>query len=124
MLDSSVLIDYFRKPNKANLRLVQISQQFSTLSISSITEFEIFNGATSLQIDFWNKLLKEITGLPFDNSAARIAVKIEAQLKKQRKNIDTADLFIAAVAVSNGLVLDTLNRRHFVHIESLKVLEN
>lgn len=53
-----------------------------------------------------------------------MAVKIENQLKKQRKSIDAADLFIAAVAVSNGLVLDTLNRKHFVHIESLKLFEN
>ncbi len=70
MLDSSVLIDYFRNPNKTEVRLVKISKQFSTLFISSITEYEIFNGATSLQIDFWNKLLKEITVLPFDRSAA------------------------------------------------------
>ena len=123
MLDSSVLIDYFRNPNKAESRLVEISQQFSSLFISSITEFEIFNGATSIQTDFWNQLLKEITVLPFDSSAARMAVKIETQLKKQRKSIDTADLFIAAVAVSNGLVLDTLNRKHFVQIELLKLLE-
>ena len=38
MVDSSILIDYFRKTDKANSKLV--------------TEFEVVNGATPLHLQF------------------------------------------------------------------------
>ena len=40
----------------------------------------------------------------------------------KRKTIDKPDLFIAATAVVNGLVLDTLNTKHFSHIDKLLLL--
>lgn len=42
------------------------------------------------------------------------------QLKTKRKN--KPDLFIAATAAIHGLTLDTLNTKHFIHIESLDLL--
>lgn len=44
MIDTSLLIDYFRKTDKSNARLVQLSQQFDQLAISSVTEFEVYSG--------------------------------------------------------------------------------
>lgn len=35
MIDTTLLIDYFRKTDKAKARLVQRSQQFEQLAISS-----------------------------------------------------------------------------------------
>jgi len=62
------------------------------------------------------------TVLDFDSKVARQAADIVAQLKTKRKTIDKPDLFIAATAVINGLVLDTLNIKHFIHIDSLNLL--
>lgn len=73
---------------------------------------------------FWNELLSEIVVLPFDSKAAHIAVERQRDLKKQRKTIEKADLFIAATAVANGLSLDTLNRKHFDLIRQLSLLDN
>ena len=119
MNDTGLLIDYFRKTDKHNARLVLLSQQFDQLAISSVTEFEIYNGATSSQLTFWNELLSEIIVLPFDSKAARIAAEIQQKLKKIRKTIEKADLSIAATAISNNLSLDTLNRKHFEIIDQL-----
>ena len=124
MVDTSLLIDYFRKKDKASTQLVQLSERFEQLAISSVTEYEIFTGATPLQLSFWNELLSEIQIFPFDSKAAHIAATIEQSLKKQRISIDKADLFIAATAVANELPLDTLNRKHFEKIELLKLLDN
>ncbi|MEI6184266.1 MAG: type II toxin-antitoxin system VapC family toxin [Bacteroidota bacterium] len=119
MVDSTVLIDYFRKIDKDKSRLIKLSTEFNKIYISSVTEFEILNGASAIQIKFWDVILKGITVLDFNSKTARIAADIVAQLKIIRKSIDKPDLFIAATAVANGLVLDTANKKHFVHIESL-----
>ena len=122
MIDSTILIDYFRKSDKSKSKLVQLSTSYEKIFISSVTEFEIINGATKEQLDFWNKMLNGFTILDFDSKAARIAAKIVQQLKTKRKTIDKPDLFIAATAVAHDLTLETANRKHFEHIELLDLL--
>jgi len=122
MVDTSILIDYFRKTDKSKSRLFQLVQKFDEICISSITEFEIYTGANDLQIDFWKSMLSEFIVFPFDGDAALMAVDVQNKLKQKRKSIDKADLFIAAAAIANNLTFDTLNQKHFRHIEDLKLL--
>ena len=102
MVDSSVLIDYFRKTNKATSRRVAHFRNYESLYISSITEFEVLNGATKDHLVFWEGMLSKFTILDFDSKAARQAATIVAQLKNKRKTIDKHDLFIAATAITNN----------------------
>jgi tRNA(fMet)-specific endonuclease VapC len=67
-------------------------------------------------------MLLRFTILDFDSKAARQATEIVRQLKTQRKSIDKPDLFIAATSVVHELTLDTINKKHFIHIESLDLL--
>ena len=122
MVDSTILIDYFRKTIKVNSKLVAHFRNYEHLYISSVTEFEIVNGATKEHLQFWDGMLARFTVLDFDSKAARQAANIVAQLKTKRKTIDKPDLFIAATAVVNELTLDTLNIKHFTSIESLNLL--
>mgnify|MGYP003339298936 CR=1 FL=1 len=122
MVDSTILIDYFRKTDKSKSNLVKHSITYNKIYISTITEFEVLNGANSAQIEFWNEILKELTILDFDSKAVRQSAKIVQQLKRKRKSIDKPDLFIAAIAITNDLTLDTANKKHFEYIESLSLL--
>lgn len=122
MLDTSILIDYFRKTNKEKSRLVQIFREYQQINISSITEFEIFNGAKLAHKAFWEVMLLRITILDFDSKSAREAAQIVSNLKVKRKSIDKPDLFIAATAIVHGLTFDTLNKKHFKDIEGLDLL--
>lgn len=124
MVDTSILIDFFRKKDKSKTRLFTLSQKFESLCISSITEFEIYTGAKNEQLDFWKIMLANFIAFPFDSNASLTAVEIKNKLKKLRKTIDTADLFIAAITLSNNLVFDTLNQKHFENIENLKLLNS
>jgi tRNA(fMet)-specific endonuclease VapC len=124
MIDSSILIDYFRKTDKSKSKLVSHFKLYDRLYISSITEFEILNGATASQKEFWEGMLARLIVLNFDSTAARKATEIVAQLKMKRKNIDKPDLFIAATAVVHGLTLDTLNVKHFIDIDELVLLSS
>lgn len=122
MVDTSILIDYFRKTDKINSRLIDHFKNYNTLYISSVTEFEVINGATPSHLLFWDQMLTRFTILDFDSKAARQAAEMVRQLKTKRKSTDKPDLFIAATAVIHGLALDTLNTKHFIHIESLVLL--
>ena len=122
IVDSTILIDYFRKTDKNNSRLVNHFKEYDKLYISSVTEFEVINGAKLAHLEFWNKMLLRFTILDFDSKAARQAAEVVGQLKTKRKSIDKPDLFIAATAVVHGLTLDTINKKHFVDIDSLDLL--
>lgn len=122
IVDSTILIDYFRKTDKAKSRLVHHFKTYNLLYISSVTEFEILNGATPVHLQFWNQMLTRFTVLDFDSRAARQAAAIVSQLKTKRKSIDKPDLFIAATAIVHRLTLDTTNKKHFIHIADLDLL--
>lgn len=122
MIDTSIIIDYFRKTDKNNARLISHFKNYGQLYISSITEFEILNGAKQVHVDFWDGMMPRFTILDFDSKAARQAAAITEQLKSKRKSIDKPDLFIAATALSNGLIFDTLNTKHFTYIDELILL--
>jgi len=122
MIDTSILIDYFRKSDKENSRLLAHFRKYNQLYISSITEFEIYNGATEMHRKFWEGMLLRLTVLDFDGKAARQAAEIIRQLKTKRKSIDKPDLFIAATSIVHGLTFDTLNVKHFIHIHNLDLL--
>ena len=119
MVDSSLLIDYFRKTDKSNARLLGHFRNYNALYISSVTEFEILNGAKQSHQEFLNGMLSKFIVLDFDSKAARQAALITEKLKAKRKSIDKPDLIIAATAIANGLTFDTLNIKHFTNIEEL-----
>lgn len=124
MIDTSILIEYFRKTNKDNSKLFSHLRNYNELCISTITVFELYNGAPIEQKQYWDKVLESFTILSFDRYAAIEAANIVEKLKKKRKSIDKADLFIAAIAIVNNLSLDTLNTKHFIHIENLNLLKD
>ena len=123
LVDTSVLIDLFRKTDKANSALVSLVRQGYNYHISAVTESEIYTGATLGQVDFWDNFLQKTEVLPFDRSVAKIAVDLNKALKRKRKLIDTADLFIAATALANNLPFATLNKKHFDRIDELNIIE-
>jgi predicted nucleic acid-binding protein len=50
-------------------------------------------------------------------------VIINGALKRKRKQIDLADLFIAATAVTHHLPLATLNKKHSDRVDTLQLID-
>jgi len=123
LVDSSILIDYYRKTNKANAVWVSLIDKGYEFAISAITKYELYSGATQSQITFWDSILMAISVMPFDEGCVDTAVQINAVFKQKRKQIDLADLFIAATAMTNNLPITTLNKKHFERIDGLSVVE-
>ncbi len=123
LTDTSILIDFFRKTDKANSILINLFDQEYDFTISSITFYEIYSGTAANQISFWRNLLKKTKVLVFDDGVAQAAIDINNELKRKRKQIEMADLFIAATAIANKLPFATLNRKHFERIDGLVIID-
>lgn len=123
LVDTSILIDLFRKKDKANAKIISLVRQGHLFLISAVTEYEIYIGASSGQIDYWNNFLEHTQVLPFDKIVAKVAVNINQELKRKRNLIDIADFFIAATAIAHNLPLATLNKKHFERIDELVIVE-
>jgi tRNA(fMet)-specific endonuclease VapC len=122
LIDTSILIDYYRKTDKENSIWISLLRSEYTFAVSAITKYEIYSGATQTQLNFWDNVFQSIQVMPFDETAADIAVEINKNLKIKRKQIDIADLFIAATAINHNLSIATLNKRHFERIDKLNII--
>jgi predicted nucleic acid-binding protein len=123
MVDTSILIDFYRKTDKSNSIWVSLVRQEYQFAISAITKYEIYSGATKNQLEFWNNILQVINVIPFNEACVDTAVALNIVLKQKRSQIDIADLFIAATALTHNLPFSTLNRKHFDRIPNLKIIE-
>lgn len=51
------------------------------------------------------------------------AIQIQHSLKRKRKQLDIADLFIAATAATNNLPIATLNKKHFERVDNITLAD-
>ncbi|MCF8460255.1 MAG: type II toxin-antitoxin system VapC family toxin [Flavobacteriales bacterium] len=121
LLDTSVIIELFRKKNKDQTLFYAISKQEIQLGISAISHYEISVGNRELHSEFWGQIQKTITVIPFDESCSNAAANIYSDLRKKSKMIDLADLLIGATAVAHNIPIATLNTKHFQRIVGLKL---
>ena len=120
LVDTSILIDHLRKPQKDKTIFYQLTFQYD-YSISSITAFEFSVGATPRNHQFTEVLIASLSILPFDSVCGIKAAEIYRELKARNQLILLPDIFIAATALTHDLQLLTLNRKHFERIENLKL---
>lgn len=113
LLDSSVLIELFRKKVKEKTLFFKLSQTYTDFCISSITYYEIGIGNRKSHIEYWATLTKQLTVLPFDTACSDTAIKIYQDLLKNNKLIDLADILIGSTALTHNMPISTLNSKHF-----------
>jgi tRNA(fMet)-specific endonuclease VapC len=125
LLDTDIVIYWLKnKYPKINKKIKRIDDE--RIFISSISVAELYFGAFNSDKKEENKrlideLLEKINVVHFDESAAECFGEIKYLLKSQGNIISDSDLFIAAAAISNNLVLVTNNERHFERIENLEI---
>ena len=123
LLDSSVLIELFRKKDKKKTLFYSISQSYSDLCISSITYYEVGIGNRKSHFDYWKKLSDKLSVIPFDKACSITAISIYTDLKSTNNMIDFADILIGATALTHNIPIATLNIKHFQRIKELELIE-
>lgn len=122
LLDTSILIDFFRKTDKSNSVLFSLVKEGYNFAISAITTYEIYCGVNASQLEYWERFLSETIVLPFDVNVSVVAASVYKELKRKSSLIETADLLIASTAIANGMSLATLNKKHFERVEKLHLV--
>ncbi|OFY64662.1 MAG: hypothetical protein A3H98_13265 [Bacteroidetes bacterium RIFCSPLOWO2_02_FULL_36_8] len=120
-IDTSILIDYYRKKDKSKTLFVNLSIKY-LLSISVITKLELLVGVAKNQKDFWNNIFQKIDIIPLNETEVEIASEIIRYLTKQNKIIGLKDILIGSTALAKGLKLSTLNKKDFERIEGLELI--
>lgn len=120
LIDTSILIDYFRKKDKSKATFTILARDHSKIAVSVITEFEILVGSTPAQETFWKEIFSQLMVLDFDRNCASIASQIQKELKRKNKIIAVPDLLIAATSINYELRLATKNLKHFNRVDGLK----
>lgn len=108
------------KSYSAWISLIHKDYQFA---VSTITKYEIYSGATKSQLSFWDRIFEIIQVISFNEDCVNTAVNINAELKRKRKQIAIADLFIASTALAHQLPVATLNTKHFERIDGLTIIK-
>ena len=122
LLDTSVLIDLFRRKVKENSYFYQLSNDYQAFAVSTITRFEIFVGQLENQNEFWNNFYQKIKIIDFNDGCALASSNIVKQLKSANLMIEISDILIGGTAIANNLPLATLNKNHFNQIANLKLV--
>lgn len=123
LIDTTILIDHFRKIKKEESLFYKYMMQYNGF-ISSITEFEFYVGSSEKTQQFVQELISMVQIIPFDSSCVDVAWRLYQDLKAQNKLISVTDILIAATAIRHEMPLLTLNRKHFERIENLQVYSN
>ena len=94
----------------------------SRILLSAITVYELARGIERVHLGrkrrfleaWFDELLQgPVEVLPFTSEAAFAAARLEADLRRSGRSIDTRDLFILASAKAQGAALATRNVAHF-----------
>jgi len=122
-LDTSILIDFYRKRIKEKSTFYQLTKVYNLFAVSIITEYEIMIGAKAEEVDFWKDFFDRVTILPFNKQSNDIAIKITKELKKKNSLVEIPDIFIGATALARKIKIATLNKKHFERITELELIE-
>ncbi|MDR3197382.1 MAG: type II toxin-antitoxin system VapC family toxin [Planctomycetaceae bacterium] len=121
-VDTCVLIEYFRAKNKSISLYSKLIFRYENIFISTIVLFEILSGISETNREFWQDFLKKVVLFPFDEHTAYVAAELSQKLRKNRLQVESSDLFIAATSIANNIPLATFNRKHFENIDGLKLV--
>jgi len=109
LVDTSVLIDYFKKR-----RLEELGGE----AISIITAVEFIRGISEHKQEQVLNIFKELFEIVYIDEEIIIPFsKIYRQLKKRGMLIDDADLYIACTAIIKNYPLWTKNKKHFERLK-------
>ncbi len=122
LADTDMLIDYLAGTQPVADQVLEYAQS-DTLHTSAVTCFELLSGAgDGKRGDRVRRLAAAVPVLPLDRESATQAAAVRQQLARSGFSIGMADSLIAGIALVNNLPLLTRNRKHFDHVEGLRLI--
>lgn len=117
LVDTNVLIDYFRGNPKA---VEFFTSNITKIQLSAISHAEIWAGVRKPEESAVRELLEALPVVPISASIVRRAGEIKRDQSRQT-GMGLADAIIASSAESIDARLVSLNEKHFREVEDLLV---
>jgi tRNA(fMet)-specific endonuclease VapC len=124
ILDTNILIDYFRQPDNPDSPLIKLTKSKSKekLAISIITIQELYAGKSSQFLreeQFFLNLIELFQVIAYEQETAKLAGII---MRDTSPTVPFGDAAIAATAILSKAKLLTLNKKDFQGIKKLKLV--
>lgn len=117
LIDTNILIDYFRKSKRA----VEFLESLKEIIVSAVSVGEIYQGLRNKQeLRFAKQFLGSIKILPIDEQLSKLSLELLERYTLSHGLI-ILDALIAATAIKHNLTLITGNVKHFEMIKELKL---
>jgi len=113
LLDTTVLIDALRVRNKRREFLADLVREGHALCTTVLNVVEIYSGMRPQEERGTVSFLAAIPCLAIDEASGRLGGQFKAHWGRKGRTIPIVDCVVAAVAVQNGCVVATDNRKDF-----------
>lgn len=134
LLDTNIISELMKQqPDKHVIAKIKEYERFCALSSTSWNEllYGINIMPAGKKRDFYfdtlvDKIQAEFDIIQYDNNAAWIQADIRSRLRENGTPVEFDDTQKASIAVSNGMILVTRNKKHFEPIQKISplMLEN
>jgi tRNA(fMet)-specific endonuclease VapC len=124
LIDTDWVIDHLNSLSPATKRLRQLEPQGLAISIITVAELwegVIFSRNRQRSETMLREFINNVRVINIDGETCQQFGQIRGSLRSEGKLIGDLDLLIAASSLRHDLTLLTNNRRHFEHIEGLRI---
>ncbi len=120
LLDTNILSETARK--RPDPRVLAWVGTLPTMAVPAVAVYELASGIQRLPAGDKRTFLEEWFGellgsgcdvVPFDSDAALVCAALETEARRDKRTVETRDLFILATAKSRALGIATRNVSHF-----------
>lgn len=124
-LDTNIIIDIFHGDAELKAKIDKLEDV--TICVTPINLAELFKGAYCAQkkneaLELVEDFASNAKLLAFDETSCRIFGQKYAELASQGKQTQEPDLMIASITIANNITLITRNKKDFVNISGLKMI--
>jgi tRNA(fMet)-specific endonuclease VapC len=125
-IETSVIIDYLKGKEKAVAVIDSLDGELSSSYLCLAELYERVHRVTNKEtlekaVQTYFSSLTTIYGI--DSIIAQTFGRLRAELKKKGTIIEDIDLFLAATCVAHDMEIVTFNKKHFEHVEELKIYQ-
>ncbi len=113
LLDTRFLIDVLNdRKDRASL-MERLVLEHHTLACCAINVAEVYVGLREWEAQKTEALLRQLLYIPIRWEAAKLAGNLKREWSRKGATLSLSDTTIAAVCLTEGLILMTDNRKHF-----------
>jgi tRNA(fMet)-specific endonuclease VapC len=125
LVDTDLIIDHLNRKESARNKLRELKP--SGIAVSMISVAELFEGVyyskdPILSQNILEAFLHQFEIVGIDEDTCKTFGQERGRLRRQGMMIDNFDLIIASTCLRFNLTLLTNNRKHFEHVNGLKIM--